>query len=56
MENTITSSEEETLKLGYYIDKIGVLDINYKWNKKIHYIEAPIDWFRLILFMMSLGY
>ncbi len=56
MENTIICSEEETLKLGYYVDKIGVPDVNYKWNKKIHYIDAPIDWFRLTLFMISLGY
>lgn len=56
MKNHLFVGEEETLKLGYYIDKIGVPDINHKWNKKIHYIEAPIDWFRLSLFMISLGY
>jgi len=56
MENNLICGEEETLKIGYWIDKIAIPDPNYKWNKKMHYFDAPITQFQLILNLISLGY
>lgn len=51
MENQIDCSKQATIKIATYIDKIGVLDKDYDYNKKIHYIDAPASGFRLALFM-----